>query len=520
MELTAFSFGFEGWGPHTPALIRAFDAVEESRGFAPPVLVDIRASRVGGAVGFRGNALEVLLGERYIWLPELGHVSYVSDEVGTFLAEPDATAQLLDWILEYTRQNRRVVFFCSCASIRGCHREYVAAFLLMEASRRRIVLEVAEWPGGEPRTLEVRVPEDVLSKVPRGRKSVPLPDEDPLWFGTPWYSLAILRSGDSEQHVLTGPARRGRQWALPILEWDEDAELLPELVDAYRKIGRVEPRSSRIVGELPVHPFCITHSLPAHILSAIATQRDGTSILNDSGDWTSVAKQLQEAALAQEHLLMLMKGEDEIDIGWVAQVDWVRLPEGLDERTRATFRLSNLRKLKREQWFPHSDLRLKGTGEPLAEGERPGHVVCHTPKFLMRRHITLLSPYKPMRGWLARVYGGDFSSMPEQITFDEFMDLHVVIDGYHLGEELGYGKGGGLAALTHEKRGEFERTGQWRGTVLELWLCLFFVGRQTHWGSPPPEREWRSLYGALRQALQVLSDEDPNFEPARGNPGA
>jgi hypothetical protein len=38
---TIFSWGYYGWGNATPQLIEAVDAVETSRGFEPPIFVDI-----------------------------------------------------------------------------------------------------------------------------------------------------------------------------------------------------------------------------------------------------------------------------------------------------------------------------------------------------------------------------------------------------------------------------------------------------------------------------------------------
>jgi hypothetical protein len=42
---TLFTWGYYGWGNHTPQLVEAVDAVETSRGFEPPIFVDIRIRR-------------------------------------------------------------------------------------------------------------------------------------------------------------------------------------------------------------------------------------------------------------------------------------------------------------------------------------------------------------------------------------------------------------------------------------------------------------------------------------------
>ncbi len=54
MTATLFTWGYYRWGNHTPNLVEAVDAVESSRGFQPPILVDIRVRRSVGATGFTG----------------------------------------------------------------------------------------------------------------------------------------------------------------------------------------------------------------------------------------------------------------------------------------------------------------------------------------------------------------------------------------------------------------------------------------------------------------------------------
>jgi hypothetical protein len=42
MPLTAFNWGYWGWGTHTSDLVRTVDAIERSRGKRSPVFADIR----------------------------------------------------------------------------------------------------------------------------------------------------------------------------------------------------------------------------------------------------------------------------------------------------------------------------------------------------------------------------------------------------------------------------------------------------------------------------------------------
>jgi hypothetical protein len=49
MSRTAiFTWGYHGWGNHTPQLVETVDAVERKRGFEPPLFVDIRIRRTEG----------------------------------------------------------------------------------------------------------------------------------------------------------------------------------------------------------------------------------------------------------------------------------------------------------------------------------------------------------------------------------------------------------------------------------------------------------------------------------------
>ena len=101
-----------------------------SRGFAPPVFVDIRISRKVRAAGFRENAFGKLLGpDRYVWLSDLGNDAIL--EGGKMrIHDPAAAGSLLDLAVETNRRKARVIFFCSCAGLARCHRKAVADLLL------------------------------------------------------------------------------------------------------------------------------------------------------------------------------------------------------------------------------------------------------------------------------------------------------------------------------------------------------------------------------------------------------
>jgi hypothetical protein len=116
----AFSWGYAGWGNHTRELVAQVDAVEDARGFAPPLFVDIRRRRHVRAVGFRERAFAALLGpERYLWLNGLGNVAIDDDEAEMALHDPGELATLLARLEERAAAGGRVIFFCACASPLG-----------------------------------------------------------------------------------------------------------------------------------------------------------------------------------------------------------------------------------------------------------------------------------------------------------------------------------------------------------------------------------------------------------------
>ena len=117
-------------------------------------------------------------------------------------------------------------YFSVPASIRArfthhCHRAAVAGLLLKAAHHKGVRLTVAEWPGGEPRTAELRTSPQVVKKVLRGATRVPLPKlslKDRRKFtALPWCSRLRLSSDESSVAIVSGPAKIGREWFLPIL---------------------------------------------------------------------------------------------------------------------------------------------------------------------------------------------------------------------------------------------------------------------------------------------------------------
>jgi hypothetical protein len=227
MNTTLFTWGYYGWGNHTPNLVEAVDAVETSRGFQPPIFVDIRIRRSVRAAGFTGPAFERLLGQnRHRWMKSLGN-KFIETRTGPEIqiADPTAADELLELAIESGRHKQRLLFFCSCQWPRwageiACHRTTVAALVLKAATKRGIHVEVVEWPGGDPKRIDLEVTLTAFTAVKKGRMTVPLGKRVELAevAGLPWSSVATLHSGNETLHRVVGPAIcQTSGWALPVL---------------------------------------------------------------------------------------------------------------------------------------------------------------------------------------------------------------------------------------------------------------------------------------------------------------
>lgn len=227
MTRTIYTFGYYGWGNHTPQLVEAVDAVETSRGFKAPIFVDIRIRRSVRAAGFTGPAFERLLGQdRHRWMKSLGN-KFIETRTGPNIqiADPGAADELLDLAIESARHKQHILFFCSCQWPRcegeiNCHRTTVAGLVVKAARKRGVEIEVVEWPGGEPNQIDLNVTPKIFAAVNKGRMTVPLGDCPDLAevAGLPWGSIATLHSGGDRLHRVVGPAiSQTSGWALPVL---------------------------------------------------------------------------------------------------------------------------------------------------------------------------------------------------------------------------------------------------------------------------------------------------------------
>jgi len=243
---TVFTWGYYGWGNATSWLVKAINAVENSRGFKPPIFVDIRIRRTGRAEGFKASNFEKLLGpSRYRWMKTLGN-RFIENRTGLNIqiADPAAANELLDLALESAKHKRRILFFCSCQWPRhngetACHRSTVAELVLKAAKNRGTAIEIVEWPGGKAKHLRMEVPRKIFAAIRRGRKTVPLGKQPDLarFAGLPWCSTVTLKSKRETLHRVVGPAIRQRdQWVLPVLVqfFDNSAILATHQKEAER----------------------------------------------------------------------------------------------------------------------------------------------------------------------------------------------------------------------------------------------------------------------------------------------
>lgn len=107
----------------------------------------------------------------------------------------------------------------------ACHRTTVAGLVLAAAKKRGVPVEIVEWPGGEPRQIDLDVTPQVFASVRKGRMTVPLGKQPDLAeaAGLPWCSIATLKSNGEKLHRVVGPAiRQPDQWVLPVLHPDCD----------------------------------------------------------------------------------------------------------------------------------------------------------------------------------------------------------------------------------------------------------------------------------------------------------
>lgn len=117
-------------------------------------------------------------------------------------------------------------------------------------------------------------------------------------------------------------------------------------------------------------------------------------------------------------------------------------------------------------------------------------------------------PVEMVENWADLARTGQFEAIPSSLTWNESIALGHLIDGYNAATEIGITT---LGAFANNKLANAEATGNWSGTALELWLCLFFEHRRArHSGEPEnyaegPHPVLDALCRALRHSLQHIS---------------
>jgi len=111
--------------------------------------------------------------------------------------------------------------------------------------------------------------------------------------------------------------------------------------------------------------------------------------------------------------------------------------------------------------------------------------------------------------WLDRVRVGDFAAIPHAPTWLQSARLAHLLNGYAASRALGLGD---LHGWANERADEAARTGSWRGSAIELWLCLFYEHRRwRHFGEEPEGGERKliaRLERQLRSQIQVIGCEE------------
>ena len=256
--ITIFSWGYYGWGNHTPYLIRALDAVEESRGFKPLMFVDIRISHEVRAKGFKGSAFKNLVGEqRYLAIKDLGNEKIISGSGPAIqISKPAAAKDLLDLAIKLSKTKQRLLFFCSCKFNKfggkpNCHRCTVAGLLIKAAKKQGVSIQVVEWPGGEPKNIKMEITPKLFGSINKGVMNITLPKDCDLaeMAGLPWGTVVTFKCNDQELNRIVGPAIRQKgKWILPVqfFYFDQDTSLKTYQIESenQRKLNGYLPTYS------------------------------------------------------------------------------------------------------------------------------------------------------------------------------------------------------------------------------------------------------------------------------------
>ena len=111
------------------------------------------------------------------------------------------------------------------------------------------------------------------------------------------------------------------------------------------------------------------------------------------------------------------------------------------------------------------------------------------------------------QSWIDRVRGGDFSALPQPLTWAKSYDFARLIDGYELARGAGIVD---LADFAYKARQTAEKVGEWSGTATELWCILSLEHRAARFARSAFDLDplLDPLCLILRFALQIVSDQE------------
>ncbi len=101
-------------------------------------------------------------------------------------------------------------------------------------------------------------------------------------------------------------------------------------------------------------------------------------------------------------------------------------------------------------------------------------------KIQIRIISDVLNHFKGVGDGIRRVADAYFSGLPENPNWNEVLCIGVLIDGHEVIREI---TDEHIEQFHGMKEREYEKTGVWSGTALELWTVLFYYNRMNHWNT-------------------------------------
>lgn len=113
-----------GYYGHQPEALKALAAALDA------TVVDIRFMPASRVPGWRKQALQKLLGDRYLWLQAFGNIHY-NDGQPIQIADMAAGVKAL-----IKQRQRNYILLCGCRDAHTCHRSVVGSICAASRGRR------------------------------------------------------------------------------------------------------------------------------------------------------------------------------------------------------------------------------------------------------------------------------------------------------------------------------------------------------------------------------------------------